>query len=130
MTHPTPQPPKRLTRSRDDRVVAGVCGGVAHYLNVDASVVRLATALLTVVTGGATLLLYVVGVLVVPEDDWVGPTPPPAPRQPDRPSTAAPGTQPTDPVWGREGPPWEPPAPGAYPGQDSGSTDPQRPDAR
>ena len=32
--------PKRLTRSRDDRMISGVCGGLARYLNVDATLVR------------------------------------------------------------------------------------------
>ena len=133
MTQPTPQPPKRLTRSRDDRIVAGVCGGLARYLNVDASMVRIVAVALTVLLGGAPLMLYVVAVLVVPEDDRVGPTPPPAPGQPPWP-TSAPGPRPADPVWGSEGAPWEQPTAGndapSSPRDDDGTSDPQRPDAR
>ena len=130
MNYPTPQPSKRLTRSRDDRVIAGVCGGLARYLNVDASLVRILTVVLTVLVSGLPLLLYIVAVFVVPEDDAV-PAPPP-PRQPDWPP-ATPAPPPADPVWGRDGAPWEQPEPvdnPTDPGQDSGTTDPQRPDAR
>lgn len=128
MNYPTPQPPKRLTRSTDDRVVAGVCGGLARYLNVDASLVRILTAVLTVLIGGAPLLLYIVAVLIVPEDDRVGPPPPPRPR--DWPPTTAPGPRPADPVWGREGAPWEQPGAGTGAPADPSTADPQRPDAR
>ncbi len=40
MPDPFP-PPRRLTRSTTDRYVGGVCGGLAQYLNVDATIVRL-----------------------------------------------------------------------------------------
>ena len=133
MNYPTPQPPKRLTRSRDDRVIAGVCGGLARYLNVDASLVRILTAVLTVLVSGAPLLLYIVAVFVIPEDDPVGPNQPPPPRQPEWPPVAPPAP-PADPVWGREGAPWEQAEPGAGgptdPRHGGSSTDPQRPDAR
>ena len=134
MTHPTPQPPKRLTRSRDDRIVAGVCGGLARYLNVDASMVRIVAAVVTVLAGGSPLLLYVVAVLIVPEDDQVGPPPPPAPPQPPWPPSTITGTRPADPVWGSEGAPWEQPPTGdnapASPRPDDGTADPQRPSTR
>nr|WP_294695574.1 PspC domain-containing protein [uncultured Friedmanniella sp.] len=133
MTNPTPQPPRRLTRSRDDRVIAGVCGGLARYLNVDASLVRISAVVLTVLVSGLPVLLYLVAVFVVPEDDGVGLGRPTPPRQPDWPP-ATPPSPPTDPVWGREGAPWEQPEPRtdppAGPTPDGGSSDPQRPDAR
>lgn len=52
MTYPTPQPPKRLTRSRDDKVLAGVCGGLARYANLDPALVRILAVVLTLLTGG------------------------------------------------------------------------------
>ncbi len=61
-------PPKRLTRSRSDRWVAGVAGGIAQYFGVDPVLVRLAFVLLTVASGGVALVFYVVGMVVVPED--------------------------------------------------------------
>lgn len=59
--------PKKLERSRDERMLAGVCGGIAKYLNVDPTVVRLATVLMAFV-GGAGILVYVAGWLLMPEE--------------------------------------------------------------
>ena len=56
----------RLYRSRDDRMLFGVAGGMARYLNVDPSIVRIVWALLTI-AGGAGLLLYIVAAIVIPE---------------------------------------------------------------
>ncbi len=41
-------PPKKLYRSRSDRMLAGVCGGLGEYLNIDSTLVRLITVLLTI----------------------------------------------------------------------------------
>lgn len=60
--------PKRLTRSRTDRVIAGVCGGLASYLNIDPTLVRLICVILVFVSGGSLLLAYVVMWLIVPEE--------------------------------------------------------------
>ncbi|MGC8873992.1 MAG: PspC domain-containing protein [Chloroflexia bacterium] len=60
--------PKRLTRSRHDRVIAGVCGGLARYLNVDPTLLRLICVILIFVSGGTLLLAYVVMWLIVPEE--------------------------------------------------------------
>jgi phage shock protein PspC (stress-responsive transcriptional regulator) len=57
-----------MTRSRDDRVVAGVCAGAARYLNVDPVVVRVVIAVLTV-AGFAGVILYVAGWLLLPAED-------------------------------------------------------------
>lgn len=57
---------KRLHRSRTDRWVAGVCGGLAEYFGVDATAVRVAFVLLAL-WQGIGVLLYVVLALVIPE---------------------------------------------------------------
>ena len=57
----------RLYRSRDDRVLFGVCGGVADWLDLDPSLVRIVFALLFI-TGGIGLLLYIIMAIVVPEE--------------------------------------------------------------
>jgi phage shock protein C len=59
----------RLYRSRDDRILAGVAGGLAELWNADPSIVRLIWALLIVPTGGVALVVYIVLAIVVPEDD-------------------------------------------------------------
>lgn len=57
---------KKLTRSRDKKI-AGVCGGLADYLGLDPSVVRIVW-LLCVLLGGTGLLAYLVMWIVMPED--------------------------------------------------------------
>src|SRR5689334_4024781 len=56
----------RLYRSPDDRIVAGVAGGMAEAWDLDPALVRVGWAFLILVTGGLFLLLYVVMALVVP----------------------------------------------------------------
>jgi phage shock protein PspC (stress-responsive transcriptional regulator) len=62
--------PRRLLRSRDDRVVAGVAGGLGRYFAIDPVIVRIVLVGLTFF-GGAGLLLYLAAVLLVPSDDEV-----------------------------------------------------------
>ena len=65
----------RLYRSRDDRMIAGVAGGLAEMWDADPSLVRLAWALLTISTGGIALVVYIVMAVVVPEEDEFFPVP-------------------------------------------------------
>jgi phage shock protein C len=58
-------PYKRLYRSRKERMIAGVCGGLANYFNIDPTWVRLIFVLLFF-AGGAALLAYVILWLIVP----------------------------------------------------------------
>ena len=58
---------KKLYRSRTDKKLCGVCGGLAKYLNMDVTVVRLVCALLVAFTG-VGLLAYIIGALVIPEE--------------------------------------------------------------
>ncbi len=58
---------KRLYRSRDDRMVAGVCGGVAKYFSLDPTLVRLIFVLLTL-PGGPGFIAYIIMMIVVPEE--------------------------------------------------------------
>jgi len=58
-----------LFRSRDDRMLAGVAGGLAELWNADLSLVRIVWAVLVILTGGIALLVYLVMAIVVPEDD-------------------------------------------------------------
>jgi phage shock protein C len=64
------QPPFRtglLRRSYSDRMVAGVAGGVAQYFGVDATIVRIAFVVLTIV-GGVGVPLYLAGLLLIPDE--------------------------------------------------------------
>jgi phage shock protein PspC (stress-responsive transcriptional regulator) len=60
--------PKRLTRSRDDRIIGGVCGGLGRYFNVDPLLFRIGAVAL-VFLGGAGILLYLAALLLVPNED-------------------------------------------------------------
>ena len=57
---------RRLYRSPTDKVIGGVAGGVAEYLDIDPSIVRVVWALLALLTGGVFFLLYIVMWIVVP----------------------------------------------------------------
>ncbi len=59
--------PKKLLRNTSTKMVAGVCSGLADYLNVDVTLVRLGFVALTIITGGVGALAYVAGWIVVPE---------------------------------------------------------------
>ena len=58
---------KRLTRSRTDRKIAGVCGGIAQYLNLDPTVVRIIFLVLLLMGGGGGLI-YLIVWLFAPEE--------------------------------------------------------------
>lgn len=59
-----------LRRSRRDRQLAGVCGGIAAYFAIDSLVVRMAWVVLTVITGGVLgAALYVATLLLVPLEE-------------------------------------------------------------
>jgi phage shock protein C len=113
-----PQPTRQLRRSQTDRKLSGVCGGVAEYLNIDSTVVRIGVVVGTILSGGWLALAYVVAIVVMPDGKqppvWNYPGQPtgPAPTQaaPTYPGQAAPntGTEPPAPSTGAE-----PPAPTA-----------------
>jgi len=57
-----------LYRSREDRVIAGVCGGLARYLGVDSSWVRLVWILATLFSVGFGIIAYLIALIVLPEE--------------------------------------------------------------
>jgi phage shock protein PspC (stress-responsive transcriptional regulator) len=58
--------PRRLYQIRDGAVISGVCQGLAAYLNLDVSIVRLLFVILAIVTGGVWILVYIVMMFVIP----------------------------------------------------------------
>ncbi len=58
---------KRLYRSKKDKMLAGICGGLAEYFDVDPSLVRLAIVLLCFYAGTG-LLVYIIAAIIIPED--------------------------------------------------------------
>jgi phage shock protein C len=64
-----PNEPKRLKRSQQERIIAGVCGGLAKYMNVDATIVRVIFVILTVFTAVIPgILIYLVMWIIIPKD--------------------------------------------------------------
>lgn len=57
--------PKKLYRSSTDKMIFGVCGGVADYINVDPTIVRLVWALLGI-SAGIGVVLYVIAAIIMP----------------------------------------------------------------
>ena len=85
---------KRYVRSRTDRKIAGVCGGLGELIHVDPTLLRLAFVFLGILTGVVPLLVaYLVAWIIVPEEAPAAPPPPePARAEPvgPPPSQAAP----------------------------------------
>ena len=131
MSAPYPPAPRKLTRSTTNRLIGGVCGGLAEYLNMDATLVRILTVLISLFTG-VPVILYIIALFVIPEAGSApsAPSYPPvtgaqgAPGYPTSTSAPAeqayapysPAAEPTptpqrssadDAIWGTEGPPWE-----------------------
>jgi len=137
-----PQAPKRLERSKSNRILGGVCAGVATYLNMDPTLVRVLTVVISLFTG-VPVILYIIALFVVPEEGSqpAAPTYPPVagpqsqasgfPTAPPQTAPPAYAPQPTsapappqpsggqaaaeDSVWGSEGAPWEQRQPAAEP---------------
>lgn len=63
---------KQLLRSRRDRVLAGVCGGIGEYFEIDSNVVRLVWILISLAGVVPGVLLYLLAWAVLPEDDGAG----------------------------------------------------------
>ena len=58
---------KKLYRSRTDKKICGVCGGLGKYFGIDPTLVRLGVVVLTLF-GACGLLLYIIAALVIPEE--------------------------------------------------------------
>ena len=64
---------KRLYRSRQNRQLAGVCGGIADYLAIDATLLRLVWVIFAL-AGGPGFILYIIFTVIVPEEPEFVPT--------------------------------------------------------
>ena len=62
-----PSRPGLLVRSRDDRKVAGVCGGFADYTGMDANLIRVFLVLATVLGFGSPVIVYLAAWILMPE---------------------------------------------------------------
>lgn len=58
--------PKKLTKSKSNKMICGICGGIGEYLNVDATIIRLLMVLLGCTTTG--IIIYIIAAIVIPEE--------------------------------------------------------------
>ncbi|MGN0608440.1 MAG: PspC domain-containing protein [Oscillospiraceae bacterium] len=59
---------KRLTKSSSNKMICGVCAGIANYFNIDPTIVRLIWVLL-VLCAGTGILAYIIGAIVIPSEN-------------------------------------------------------------
>lgn len=67
MTDQTATPARRLTRSRDDKILGGVCAGIAEYAGLDVTLVRLLTVLGVFFGLGSVFVAYLVAWVLLPK---------------------------------------------------------------
>ncbi len=113
---------RKLYRSRRERMISGVCGGIAEYFDVDPTLVRLVAVVVTLVSVGTAAIAYLVMTIVVPEEplgsgEGRGPAVVPPPVPPSGTQSFAQGAP----------PPAAPPPPGYPPMTGPPPTPPRRP---
>lgn len=59
--------PRPFVRSREQKMISGVCGGVAEYFRIDVTLVRIGMVIATVATAGTAALVYVAAWMLMPE---------------------------------------------------------------
>jgi phage shock protein PspC (stress-responsive transcriptional regulator) len=70
---------RRLYRSETDRMIAGVCGGLGEYLNVDATLIRLLFVAAVLAGVGSGIILYLILMIIMPAKSQLVPPAPPVP---------------------------------------------------
>jgi len=58
---------KRLYRSRKERIIAGVCGGIGEFFDVDPTIIRLLWAVITILSIGVGIVAYLMAWIIIPE---------------------------------------------------------------
>jgi phage shock protein C len=102
---------RRLQKSRTDRMIDGVCGGIAAYFGIDATLIRVLWVLLTLF-GGSGVILYIVAMIIMPKED--APVPVPVAAAAAEPAVAGSAAEP--------GPATPPPVSPAAPKNHAGNT--------
>ena len=60
---------KKIYRSKKERILAGICGGLGEMFNIDPTIVRLGLVFLDIITGVAPLVItYIIGWVIIPEE--------------------------------------------------------------
>ena len=63
---------QRLYRSKKERILGGVCAGLSEHLDVDPKVIRLIWAVVTLISFGTGIIVYILAWIIIPEDDTGG----------------------------------------------------------
>jgi phage shock protein C len=63
---------QRLYRSKKERILGGVCAGLGEHLDVDPTVIRLIWAVVTLISFGTGIIVYILAWIIIPEDDTGG----------------------------------------------------------
>lgn len=58
---------RRLFRSSTDKMLSGVCGGIAEYFNIDPTLIRLAVVLLSCLSFGTGIIAYIIAAIIIPQ---------------------------------------------------------------
>ncbi len=58
---------KKLYRSLEDNMIAGVCGGLGEYFNIDSTIIRLLFVVATFFTSGAMIFAYLIAMIIIPK---------------------------------------------------------------
>ena len=59
---------RRFYRSKNNKVIAGICGGLAHLLKIDPTILRLLFIVITLITGFVPMLVaYIIGIIIIPQ---------------------------------------------------------------
>lgn len=59
---------KRLERSRINRMICGVCGGIGSYFNLDPTLIRILWVIFSIASVGTGVLAYVIAAIIIPEE--------------------------------------------------------------
>jgi phage shock protein PspC (stress-responsive transcriptional regulator) len=59
---------RKLKRSQTNRKLTGVCGGIAEYLNIDATIIRIIFIIATIVGFGSPVLIYLILMFIMPDE--------------------------------------------------------------
>ena len=59
---------RRLTRSRTQKMLCGVCGGLGEYLNLDPTIIRIVWVLFTFFSVGMAILVYFIAAVIIPDE--------------------------------------------------------------
>ncbi|HBM75484.1 MAG TPA: PspC domain-containing protein [Clostridiaceae bacterium] len=63
---------RQLYRSKNNRMIAGVCGGIGEYFNIDPTLIRILWAAFSVLSVGAGIIAYIIALIVIPEEGFEG----------------------------------------------------------